>query len=254
MFGAIKKLAGSVSGVAGGAIAGGLANPTNPWMGAIGGGLLGLGEQYGAMQQNEMQIASALEQMEFQREMLAKQRQFQRKSVRRQKIFQRNMSNTAVRRQIRDMRKGGLNPILAGKYGGASTPSSAAAMGGTGAGAQANIVNEMSPAISSAMQLQTNVHQNEVLRLDADLRFEQWLTQTHEADIRAVASDYAAFLKDLDERTAKAHLDIMIENLKIARRQGEVADTTFGKWMRYLGEFTGAIGNIFRGSATFSPR
>ena len=32
------------------------------------------------------------------------------------------MSNTAHRRQMDDMRKAGLNPILSGKYGGASTP------------------------------------------------------------------------------------------------------------------------------------
>jgi predicted RND superfamily exporter protein len=37
------------------------------------------------------------------------------------------MSNSAHQRQMADMRKAGLNPILSGKYGGASTPSVAQA-------------------------------------------------------------------------------------------------------------------------------
>lgn len=48
--------------------------------------------------------------------------------------FQRHMSNTSYRRGMRDMKKAGLNPILAGRLGGASSP----------AGAMPNIQNTMS--------------------------------------------------------------------------------------------------------------
>ena len=75
--------------------------------GGIGGGLL---QKKGAEAQNEAQIAQAKAQMKFQEK----------------------MSNTAYRRAMKDMKKAGLNPILAGRLGGASSP----------AGAQANIVNE----------------------------------------------------------------------------------------------------------------
>lgn len=54
--------------------------------------------------------------------------------------FEREMSNTAYQRAMVDMKKAGLNPILAGKLGGASTPR----------GQQANIGNLGTAAMEGA--------------------------------------------------------------------------------------------------------
>ena len=54
------------------------------------------------------------------------QRKSDKASTARQMAFQERMSNTAYQRQMSDMRKAGINPILAAKMGGASTPTGAA--------------------------------------------------------------------------------------------------------------------------------
>lgn len=131
----------------------------------------------GGERRNQQQLASAREQM----------------------AFQERMSSTAIQRQVADMRRAGINPILAGRYGGASTP----------AGAQAQIENTVGPAVSSALAARRqNADLNLIKSQVAEVNQRERNAQEEELNLVQERQNLYAQNDEIKARTEELHRNV----------------------------------------------
>lgn len=158
--------------------------------------------------------------------------------LKQQMDFQREMSNTAYQRSMADMRKAGLNPMLAYSKGGASTPS----------GAFAPASDILTPAVSTAMaKTRLNAEVENMQQTNENLKKQNANLEAENKRINATTG-----LTVADTRIKNELWQVAIAEAKKAKTQQEFNEHWVGKLLNTIGMAGQAI-NPLKGMITVKP-
>lgn len=126
--------------------------------------------------------------------------------------FQREMSNTAIQRQVKDMRAAGINPILAARYGGASTPAGANASATSARVAQTALESDVARADIAAKMATA---ENQSSAAGVNRATERQINSQYEAQLQRVWAELEAVKtstsKNAVERDLAEKQQLMVE-------------------------------------------
>ena len=150
---------------------------------------------FGGERRNRQQVASAREQMQFQE----------------------RMSSTAHQRQVADLRAAGLNPILSSRYGGASSPG----------GAQAQLTDTISPAVSTALGARRMNEEIKQMQANVDNTRETNKNIREQRKVIAMqAKELEARVVNLNMNSAKASTAMNVDQAQTAYLQEQAASAS----------------------------
>lgn len=160
-----------------------------------------------------------------------------RAMAREQMGFQSQMSGTSYQRVIADMRAAGINPILAYQQGGASTPT----------GAMAPVTDEVSPAVSTAMQqrrLHAEIDNLEALnknlkQQDKKLEAETALSYALQGSTKMDTLNKMSSAKKLEKQ-----IEILEGDVPEAKLKGSYDSSTYGKFLYHLDRIGNTLGQF----------
>ena len=164
-----------------------------------------------------------------------KTNQFNAQQAQLNRDFQERMSNTAYQRGMEDMKKAGLNPILAYQRGGASAPSGSSASGVTAATS-----DFVSPAVSSAQHSKRlNAEVDNMVATNDSIRAQTELlkSQSMESAARFANINTDTVNKEVDTKIKNAAVSEALKNAKLADMDKEMYDTPMGRIARGFGVF-----------------